>query len=473
MRTLARSNPDIGINFHDVKAFDDEQAKAAAAGTASWRNYLRTCDVAVFLYPTTRSGTRDPAKSKFYTELEVEQAHLTGILAYHLIERGTGGESELVRAVKAVYRNDLGFNPVPVAEGADEASDKEIIVAFRKVLLSSIAHWNDLIRYVTSRRDAIRELISQAGRIVDTTTAIAKTRAESPQEKVVQKYLTECWNLRRHCPKEPELPRDLLRAYFYIVRPCLSHQEIEDTVTGSESDLWNRLASLLVPSNASSVLDTTIPKPSSALFECLSDWRQRALIRFLREVSIGFRYKQKLAEDWAFAKRAFQLYRTRGTSLDPKKEALFDLAISVVSSAAYSLKTDELSSLDPSGSLVTVLTERRIRDANPGAVQALAVYYATLGNISEAKSYLSDAITIFEKAEAKKDNHIHSLVLLACCELGKERTRIFTILDSQPPSWQSTVHPLHSAMASLAGRDPEMKWSDILYHIANPGQPAS
>lgn len=470
MVTLALSDPDIRINFNHVKAFDDEQAKVASAGTASWRNYLKDSDIAVFLLPAIRPGTRDPHTSKFYTQLEVEQAHLSGTPTYLLIERSTHGDSELVRVVKAIYNNGVGDNPIPVVEGLEAASNEEIITACKKVLLHGISHWNGLIEYVKGHLREIQELIGQAGRAVDGTTARDKMQAAgSPQEEVVLEYLAQCWNLRRQCPKEPELSRHLLRAFLYIVRPCLPHQDIENTVSGSEVELWNRLGSLLVPGDPLSALYTTIPEPSNALFERLPDWRQRALIRFLREVSIAFRYKLKLTEDWAFAKRAFELYRTRQTSIDPKKEALFDLAIGVVPSAAYALRADELSKVDPSEVLVTVLRERHNRGANPGATQALAAYYATLGNISEARSYLGNAISIFKNAEAKEANHIHSLILLACCELGEKRSSIFTILDSQAPNWKSRPHPMFSAMASLAGRDHELKWSHILSRIGNPG----
>lgn len=471
MVNRACSDPHIRTNFDTVKAFDDEQAKAASEGAANWRNYLRNCDVAVFLLPATKSGAREPHTSKFYTQLEVKQAHLSGTLIYLLIELGNHEESELVSEVKAIYNDELAYIPIRVEEGCEVESNEVILAACMDALLSAVTHWNALMEYIKECRLKTIELIRQAGQAVDAKTAQLKARTGTRQEKkeeVVQEYLAECWNLRRQCPKSPELPRHLLRAFLCVVRPCLQPQDIEYAIAGSDDELWNRLAGLLVPCDPTSSSETTIPKPSLELFKWLADWRQRALITCLREVSVAFRYRLKLAEDWTFAKHAFYLYRTRTTDIDPYGYLLFNLAISVVDSATCSLNLHELSEIDRSGSMLTVLENRYNRYRDPGAAYTLAAYYATLGKMEEAKLCLRQSIIIRKEAQARTTGYIHSLIALACCETGVERDRIFANLNKKMPNWLNNVHPIYSAIATEAQEHRDIGWRDIWSGIANP-----
>jgi hypothetical protein len=115
-----------------------------------------------------------------------------------------------------------------------------------------------------------------------------------------------------------------------------------------------------------------------------------------------------------------------------------------------------------------VLKTQYNRDRNPSAAKTLADYYATSGRIDEAKRCPHESISKFEGAGAKGEAYIHSLIALACCETGIERSRVFALMDNQVPNWQVSAHPIYSAMVAQARNHPGIEWRDILSGIANP-----
>jgi len=464
MVKMARTDRDIGPVFQDVRAFDDNKVKAASVGTSSWRNYLRTCEVAVFLFPATASGSRDPRTQKFYTELEIEQAYLAGNLIYFLFDRSSSHDTDLAKAARATFQHDVAYHPIQPSGRSGNVSDAAVLRATKNSLISAAHHWRELTDFVSKQIQVIQGLISQAGGTVDVTTARAKAYSGRPHEQLIQTFLAECWNFRRQCPRSGELPRFLFTAYLLITRPCFPSDDIRQITQGTSSDLWTLLRKTLTGRFPATL--QRVPPAAKDLFSSLQDWRQRALITLLREISVGFRYTFHLIDDWKFAQRAIQLFLTLPATLDPQKDILFNLAISAVTSAAYAQRLGELTTSDPTNSLLNVLRERYDRDRNPGSAKTLGDFKATSGNLHKARNLLSESVSIYSGARAKQVATLHSKICLACCMDGKDRRDEFDSIEKMIPDWKSMAHPIYIAMAEAANSDLQKPWNDILSDVS-------
>lgn len=471
MVKLARIDHDIGPIFRDARAFDDDAVKSASVGTSSWRNYLRTCEVAVFLFPSTASGSRDRRTQKFYTELEIEQAYLSGSLIYFLLDRSSPQDTDLVKAARTAFQHDVAYYPIQPSGRSGNVSNAAILGATKKALISAFRHWREWTDFVSKQIQMIQDLIRQAGRTVDASTSRAKKYPGRAHEELIQKFLAECWNLRRQCPQSGELPRFFLTAYLLVTRPCFAADDILQMTHGTSSDLWTLLRKTLTGRFPATL--QRVPTASLDLFLSLQDWRQRALITLLREISVAFRYALHPIDDWKFAQRAIQFYLIQPLTLDPQKDVLFNLAISAVTSAAYSLRIDELTASDPTNSLLTVLRERFDRDRDGGAAKTLGDFEASSGNLTNAQDLLSKSVSRFSGASAKQAACLHSQIALACCKTGSHRRAEFDSMEQMMPDWKTTAHPNYVAMVDAAISDMQKPWNDILSDLSGKAAQAT
>jgi hypothetical protein len=442
--------------FADVRAFDDEVVRPASSGTQEWLSYLRGCDVAVFFLPADKSGSTGP-KGRFNTAIEVEQARLSGAFVYLLKEEVEGkDDTGLVKAIKEAYGGDLSIKPVKVARPVSKSGDREPVLSEYENLLSACAtDWQKLCENVVKRRDEMLQHITRGGRPRDVEGVMSKSSASrDTTEWIFESYLNTAWEFRKSCSKDPELPRYLLRAYYFVTNPTLSPEYVEDCVRGAEDTLWERLSGIV----SSDPHQPGFPVLSDERAEAMPNWRQNQLLRLLRETSVGFRYKLKLKQDWNFARRAMSLYLQWGSTLDPDKATQFDLAIAGVTSAAYALKLNELGEIDPTGSYIDILREHFSR-GHGGAAKTLGDHAASSGNLDSAVKFLSKSIEWFADKTGKERSLLHSQVALACCKMGGERNKEF-----EACAWK-TADPIYVAMAQHALEDLSLSWEGILKKV--------